>query len=105
MQSNEPNYVDRLMRLAALLKQCDAVTRLDRDDRIEAETLAHALLDIDESCQAFTSLLLPRLEGDPCPSPDDVLDILLDITESLRHVVYHIGDSCFLSHLLTHEGS
>jgi len=69
----------------------------------EAETLAHAFSDLEESLRKFLDEQLPRL-ADPSVQGEDLEDLLLDIREEFRHVLYHLHDPQFFRLLEpTHE--
>lgn len=64
----------------------------------EADTLAHALVDIDETCRQITSALMPRL-FDASATDSDVLDTLTDLGERFRELLYHIRDPTYFRYL------
>ena len=69
----------------------------------EAETLAHAFSDIEESLRKFLDEQLPRL-ADSSVQGESLEDLLLDIREEFRHVLYHLHDPEFFRVLEpTHE--
>ena len=69
----------------------------------EPETLAHAFSDIEESLRKFLDEQLPKL-ADPSMQGEDLEDLLLDIREEFRHVLYHLHDPEFFRVLEpTHE--
>ena len=84
-------YETRRQKLAGILNACPQVTRHDTADEKEAWTLAHAFLDLEQSFEAFTHELLPKLEGNSL-SPAEISDVLHVIGEEFRHILYHIGD-------------
>jgi hypothetical protein len=60
--------------------------------------LAHGLLDIEEASQAFVAKLT-RLKTENLDEAQ-VKNLLFDIGEDLRHVMYHISDMPFFKYLL-----
>ena len=81
--------------LAELLIKCPEVTRYDEE---EAGTIAHCFSDLEESFRVFLEEHLPRLvEGKLKPS--EIYDLLLDIGEEFRHILYHIKGPKFYSYL------
>ena len=87
-----------LKALAERLSTCEAVTRLDEGEEREAWTLAHALGDLEESFRKFLEDQLPRLtEGQLEAS--QIQDLLLEIGEEFRHILYHIKDPTFYRYL------
>ncbi len=85
--------------LAERLSKCPEVTRYDTGQEKEAWTLAHAFADLEESLRAFLDDQLPRLaQGNLQPS--ETYDLLLDIGEEFRHILYHIQDPKFYKYLI-----
>lgn len=92
------DFGSELVKLAKLLEECPEVTRYDTETEKQAWTLAHDLLDLEESCNIFTQRLMPQLNrGDSTPA--ERYQVLLEIGEELRHMLYHIRDSRFYEHI------
>jgi hypothetical protein len=87
-------YGIRLKRLAARLASCPEVIRYDRPNEPEASALAHAFLDLAESFRRFIDEQLPKLEREG-NNPEQIYDILLDIREEFRHIIYHLREPEF----------
>jgi hypothetical protein len=69
----------------------------------EPETLAHAFSDIEESLRKFLGEQLPKL-ADSSVQGEALEDVLLDIREEFRHILYHLHDPEFFRVLEpTHE--
>jgi hypothetical protein len=69
----------------------------------EAETLAHAFSDLEQSLRKFLDEQLPKL-ADPSLQGQVLEDLLPDIREEFRHVLYHLHDPKFFRVLEpTHE--
>ena len=85
-------------RLAERLAKCPEVTRFDTGQEKEAWTLAHAFADLEESFRTFLDDQLPRLAGENL-KPEEMYDILLDVGEEFRHILYHIQDPKFYRYL------
>ena len=86
-----------IKQLANKLKNCSGVSKFD-DTEPEAERLAHSLSDLEHSFTVVLIELLPALlnaDGDA-----EVQEVLLDIGEELRHVLYHIKDPRFFAYLV-----
>ena len=85
---------ERLDGLGNLLSQVPAVAQLARTaTEPEPQTLAYSLLEIEESCRRYLTYLEALTTG---PS-EEALAQLEEIREELRHILYHINDSRFLS--------
>lgn len=91
-----------LKALAERLSRCPEVTKLDEGKEMEAWTLAHAFGDLEESFRKFLEDQLPRLTQDQLEA-SEIHDLLLEIGEEFRHVLYHIKDPNFYRYL-RHEG-
>lgn len=85
-------------KLANRLAKCPQVQALDDAKEKEAWTLAHSFSDIEESLVALLEGQLPRLVEQEL-EPSEVHDLLLEIGEELRHVLYHIKDPKFYKYL------
>jgi hypothetical protein len=81
------------------LSDCPAVKKFSTPDWDEPSTLVHSLADLEESFQRYVKELLPRLLA-PNIDESSIEDVLYDITEELRHVLYHIQDPRFFRHLI-----
>ena len=73
--------------------------RFDSPGEPMSAILAHALVDIQESCEEIVKLVSRMNDGDP-GGEDQIYNVLIDVGEELRHVLYHVGDCEFYSHLL-----
>jgi hypothetical protein len=73
------------------LKSCPMIAKLGPE---EPDTLVHAFLDLEESLRLFVDEQLPKL-ADPAVQGEQLEDLLLDIREEFRHVLYHIHDPEF----------
>lgn len=62
-------------------------------------TLAHALLDLEQPFCTTLDELLPKLL-DETLTAEQLDDVLFGIREELRHVLYHVKDTKFFSHML-----
>jgi hypothetical protein len=90
--------VDAQNRLAAKLATLPDVRRLDTADEPQAHTLAYTLAELEESCRAFLDRRLPDLVND-AESPDAIAEVLTEIGEELRHLLYHAQDPEYFSYL------
>lgn len=73
------------------LASCPMITKLGPED---ASTLVHAFSDLEESLRLFLDKQLPKLV-DPAVKGEELEDLLLDIREEFRHVLYHLHDPVF----------
>ena len=91
---------DRIDDLRQRLAECPLVARYGRD---EPGTLVHALSDLEESFRKFLDEQLPKLV-DPSVRGEKLEDLLMDIQQEFRHVLYHLHDPQFFRVLEpTHE--
>jgi len=91
MKSN----VNMMTFLVEKLSRQPEIAALDAPEKpSEAETLAHALCDMQESFAKYMSSLLPRLL---VAKDEEVIDCLQEIGEELRHIAYHMCDPKFFA--------
>ena len=95
--------VDSVNRLAKSLATCPEVTRYDDGEHQEAEALADAFAELEKLMREFLRSELPRL-AEPDLPPNDVYDVLLDIGEVFRRILYHmIEQQKFYQYLVPDE--
>jgi hypothetical protein len=82
---------ERLDNLRERLASCPVLVRFGSE---EAGTLVHAFSDLEESLRVFLDEQLPKL-ADPSVQGEQLEDLLLDIREEFRHVLYHLHDPEF----------
>ncbi len=61
-------------------------------------TIAHALSDLEDSFCVVVKELLPKLL-DETKSAEELDELLLDVGEELRHILYHIKDTRYFGYL------
>jgi len=84
--------------LGEVLARCPEVTRYDENEHREAWALAHAFSDLEESFCVFLEELLPKLTQGQLDA-GETHDVLLDIGEEFRHILYHLKKLKFYSYL------
>jgi hypothetical protein len=84
--------------LAKKLNKYECVRRFDSIDEPEAWRIAHSLCDLVDSFNDIRETYLPALND--ADDEKSVNDILLDIGDELRHILYHIKDPRFFSYLM-----
>ncbi len=91
-------------RLAGRLSRCSEVTRYDAGEHREAWALAGSFADLEGSFRALLDEQLPRLAEGNLP-PSETYDLLLDIGEEFRHILYHILEQQKFYKYLVPEGT
>ena len=91
------NYAEQTIIISEVLSISKQVTSLDSEKEKEASTLAHCFLDLQESFNKFNNELLPKINQNL--NEEEIDDLLLDIGEEFRHILYHIKDSKFYNYL------
>jgi hypothetical protein len=81
------------------LSKSNKVNSYDTKDEKECGTIAHSFSDIEESFSKFLDVYLPRVVMDNL-TPEEIEDILFDIGEEFRHILYHIKDLKYFRHLV-----
>jgi hypothetical protein len=89
---------ERMIKITHNIKKSQKVNGFNTDEINEAGTIAHGLLDIEESLNAITHKFLPLLSSENI-SEEQVDDVLFDIGEELRHILYHIKDMRYYNYL------
>jgi len=100
----ESNFGKRYKQLGDRLSKLSEVTKHDKGEHKEAWTLAHSFLDLEGAFRKFLDEYLPRLENSHL-SDEEVNDLLLDIGEDFRHIIYHLNDPEFFRYLGTKKDS
>lgn len=101
--SSRPNG-EAYRALAKMLEKCPEVKKHDQDNEREAYTMAHSLLDLENSFKTFLEQYLPRLKNINL-SPSETYNLLLDMGEEYRHILYHIRDQKFYRYLFETENN
>ena len=84
--------------IAKRLLQCKEVTKHDNAENKEAWTLAHSFIELEQSFHVFSNKLLPRLISQNL-NEAEISDLLLEIGEEFRHILYHIHDPQYYRYL------
>jgi len=92
-----PSDHEAMERLATLLNSLEVVTNSNTADHDEAWAIAHGLTDIRESFEKIYGEFLPKLQAGP--PAEDLTNVLFDIREEFRHILYHINDMKLTSSL------
>jgi len=91
-------------RVAEWLSRCPEVTRYDAGEHKEAWALADSFADLEGSFRALLDEQLPKLAQGNLP-PSETYDLLLDIGEEFRHILYHILEQQKFYRYLVPEGT
>ena len=89
---------DAIKTLSKRLAISKKVSRLDSNDEPQAWTLAYNLSELEESFKDFTDNKLQRLVSEDLDEAE-INDLLHDIGEEFRHILYHITAPEYYSHL------
>ena len=95
---NDMDYIDRLNTLQKNLTESIKVNSYDSESEKQSQTLAHTLTDVQESCNAISNELIPKLLNKAC-SGELVDDVLLEIGDEFRHIEYHMKDAKYFDYL------
>src|SRR5947207_3414274 len=94
----DEKYFEKFGVLIRNLQKSKKVNAYNSTQEREADTIAHALLDMELSFNTIRESLLPKLLS-ATASEENVDDTFLDIGEELRHILYHIKDPKFFKYL------
>lgn len=99
MSTSKNEFAEKLKILAEHLDTCEGVRNYDvAEGEKEAWTLSHGFLDLAQSFRVFLDYQLPKLQNEHL-EPDQIQNLLLDIGEEFRHILYHINDLRFYGYL------
>ena len=88
--------------LSDKLSKCKYITRFDKKDEPEAWTLALAFNDLEDSFRKILDELFPKLIQKEL-NDSEIKNLLLEIGEEFRHILYHIKDTEFYNYLFEEE--
>ena len=91
--------VPGVIELESRLSQIPEVARFDAPGEPQGHTIAHALDGWENSFSEVLDVLLPKLTGSSLSS-DELNDVLLDIGEEFRHILYHLHDTKYFEYIL-----
>ena len=94
--------IEHITELAKRLAECPEIKRYDSGEDKEAWALADGFSDLEEAFRAFLDEHLPKL-ADPQVRGEALLDVLQDIGEEFRTILWHIQEPKFYGYL--HEGA
>jgi hypothetical protein len=84
--------------LAHRLMHCPEVTRYNEGEHNEAGAIANNFRDLEGSFRKFLEDQLPKLTKGQL-DPSETYDLLFDIGEEFRHILYHIITSKYYQYL------
>lgn len=67
----------------------------------EVGALANAIVDISASAENICANITPKLRGNL--SDTELAQLLNDLGEELRHILYHVKDASYYSYLISPE--
>jgi hypothetical protein len=83
--------IQKTKLLNEVLSRSVRVTRFNSGDFVEADAIANAIVDMEKTFKVLTENLFPKLLETQRESADTD-EILWEIRDNLRHIVYHIKD-------------
>lgn len=88
--------------LALNLSRSEKVNSFNGEGIEECGQIAHSLSDMESSMFEVYEKLLPKLLHENI-TPDKIEDVLFDIAEELRHVLYHIKTPRYWKHIVSED--
>lgn len=92
-------YIEKLKALTSNLEKSERVTKHSTKEENQADTLANAFIDIEDALKKMNEQI-PRLYLKEL-TRDEVDDLIFDLGEELRHILYHINDTPVYDYLKT----
>ena len=86
------NYIDKLKAIKINLSKSKVVTVHNVKLEDQADTLANAFIDIEESMRVIINELLPKFYLNNLKQ-EEVENLIFEIGEEFRHIIYHIKDT------------
>jgi hypothetical protein len=90
-------YIEKLKIVTRNLEKCERVTKHSTKGENQADTLANSLIDIEEALKKMNEQI-PKLYLKDL-TEDEVDDLILELGEELRHILYHINDTAVYDYL------
>lgn len=90
--------VEKLKTLAERLECLKEVAKYSNAENKEGWTVAHGLSDIEISISRLLNELFPKIRNEKIEN-DELNDLLLDIGEEFRHIIYHLKDIKYYGYL------
>jgi len=87
-----------VVRLAAALDSLLSMRKFRKDGEPGGWNVAQGLADIEQSCRAIVDERLPALLA-AADDPVRCQEVLLELGEDLRHILYHTRDIRFFRYL------
>jgi hypothetical protein len=94
-------YIEKLKIITRNLEKCERVTKHSTMEENQADTLANSLIDIEDALNKINGQI-PNLYLKDL-TKDEVDDLILELGEELRHVLYHINDTRVYDYLRPDE--
>src|SRR4051812_6457444 len=94
--------IEQINELAHRLAECPEITRFDSGEDKESWALADGFSDLEEAFRTFLDDYLPKL-ADPNVRGEALVDVLQDIGEEFRTILWHIQAPKFYRYL--HDGA
>ena len=88
--------INQTMKLLSCLNISEST---DKTDKNELETLAHAIVDLRDAGSQLSKFCAKICSGE-LQTKDKIDDMMIEVQTELSHIVYHIADSDYLSHIL-----
>ena len=92
-------FINKLQAITKNLEKSEKVTKYSTPVENQADTLANAFIDIEESMVTIIREQIPKLYLHNLNS-SEVDELLSAIGEEFRHILYHINDTKLYNHLM-----
>ncbi len=90
--------VNDIKRLAQRFSECSEIARYDSGEHNESWSLADGFSDLEQAFRAFLEDHLPKLT-DPQLKCEEIVNVLLDIGEEFRTILWHIQGPQYYKYL------
>ena len=90
-------FAQKLMAITENIRKIRRITSHNDGNENEVQALSHGLVDIEEAIKGMGNLI-NELYASVLPE-QEVEEILIDIGDHLRHIVYHVRDTKYYEYL------
>jgi len=90
--------VKLMIDLQKILSKCEKVNNYDTGKAKESDILSYSLTELNESFRRFIEELFPQLIHKDLEE-EEIYNLLHEIGEEFRHILYHIKDSNYYNYL------
>jgi predicted short-subunit dehydrogenase-like oxidoreductase (DUF2520 family) len=93
---------EEINRLAEIIAHSNDLSKFDKENEPTAWNLAYTFSELEGTIRKILDQYLTKLNSDDL-QPAEVYELLLEIGEEFRHILYHLRDAPFYSYIFDSE--